>query len=161
MDEIDLEKKKAKTYLYKRLSQKNYCSLEIKKKMRDQAFSIELVEELLLECERLGYINDKEWLASFIRGAKAKKQGPLLIIQKLLSKGFCKETIKEALALEDSEEERKTRIMTLLLTRYKNLDLNDFKERQKVIGSLIRKGFSFEEIIDTLNLENKNRNMLL
>ncbi|HRD54981.1 MAG TPA: regulatory protein RecX [Parachlamydiaceae bacterium] len=152
---MEAERKKAKAYLYKKLAQKNYCSLELKKKMQDELFSKDLIEELIKECEGLGYINDEEWLNSFIRGAKAKSQGPLFIIQKLIAKGFCKEMIKRALGREDSKEERKARIVRLLATRYKSRELKDFKERQKVVASLVRKGFSYEEVLEEITLKIK------
>jgi regulatory protein len=147
IDQFDLlEYKKVKVFVYKKLSQKNYCSHELKKILTEYLVSPVVIKSVLDDCQNLGYINDNEWLKSFIRSAKTKKCGPFWILQKLMSKGIDKDTAKEALNAEDSSEDRVARIQELLKTRYRTRDLTNYSEKQKVVASLVRKGFSFEDI---------------
>jgi len=46
---------------------------------------------------------------------------------------------------QDSDQEKES-VEKLLVGRYRSKNLKDFKEKQKVIQSLMRKGFSFESI---------------
>lgn len=145
-----MNKSEVKAFVYKKLSQRGYSSHEMKKLLIKQFVSQELIDHILLECENAGFINDESYLESFIRSGQIKKWGPEHITQKLMLKGFDRETIKLKLQVHDLPNERVTRIQALLQTRYKTRDLTVFKERQKVIASLIRKGFSFEDIHCTL-----------
>lgn len=135
-----------KAFVYKKLSQRGYSSHELKKLLLKQLVTEDLIDSVLLECENAGYINDESYLENFIRAGQLKKWGPEHIIQKLMLKGFDRETIRLKLHVHDSPNERIARINILLKTRYKTRDFTVFKERQKVIASLIRKGFSFEDI---------------
>lgn len=141
-----LEPKKVKAFVYKKLAQKSYCSQELTKILKEYLVSPSVIESVIEECQNSGYINDKDWLDAFIRSAKNKKCGPEWILQKLMSKGIARETAKNALKTEDSQEDRVARIKALLEFKYRTRDLTDFKEKQKVIASLARKGFSFEDI---------------
>lgn len=147
-----LEKKKVKAFVYRKLAQKNHCSHELQKKLKECLVPKSIADAMIEECENLGYINDEDWLKSFIRGAKTKKVGPAFIMQKLMMKGFDKETAAAALKEEDLPRDRIERIKKLLQTRYRSRDLTDYKEKQKVIASLARKGFSFEDIKNALSL---------
>jgi len=141
-----LENKKVKAFVYKKLAQKSYSSFELKKLLKEYLVSSRLIDAILDECINLGYINDKDWIDSFIRSAKNKKCGPEWILQKLMSKGIDRETAKNALSRNDSAENRIGRIKSLIDSRYKARDLTDYSEKQKIVCSLIRKGFSFEDI---------------
>lgn len=135
-----------KTLIYKKLARRSYSSHELKAELLKQLVPQELIDNVMSEVISAGYINDNDYLESFIRVSQLKKLGPERIIQKLMHKGFKRETIASKLQLHDSKEERITRIKKLLETSYKTKDLTIFKEKQKVIASLIRKGFSFEDI---------------
>lgn len=148
-----LEQKKVKSFVYKKLAQQNYSSHGLTKILKDFLVPKVLIQAVIQDCQDLGYINDEDWLKSFIRGAKAKKNGPRTILQKLLAKGFDKETASVALENEDSPKDRVMRIRKLLETRYKKYDLKDYKEKQKVVASLVRKGYSFEDILPCLSMD--------
>ncbi len=145
-----LEVKKVKAFVYKKLSQKNYSSFELKKILKEYLVSESVIESVIKECKNLGYINDKDFLETFIRSAKAKNKGPEWILQKLMLKGLKRETCQKFLETQDSSDDRVLRIKSLLETRYKTKDLTDFAQKQKVIGSLARKGYSFEDIKSAL-----------
>jgi SOS response regulatory protein OraA/RecX len=121
--------------------------------LRDRQISEETIERLLADLTKLGVLNDKEWAASFARGQTRKKVGPRAIVQKLANKGVRGENLKEA--VEDSWDpiQQQTMILDLLKTRYSKRDLSDFKERKKVISSLVRRGFDLTHIFACFNQE--------
>jgi regulatory protein len=98
----------------------------------------------------LGFLNDDEWTASFVRGQSNRKVGPRAIAQKLASKGVRGEKLEQALENSWNPSEQKALITSLLKSRYAKKNLSDFKERQKVIASLMRKGFDFSAIMGCL-----------
>lgn len=140
------DKSEVKAFVYKKLAQRGYSSHEIRKLLIKELVSQELIDDILLECGNAGFINDDNYLECFIRSGQIKKWGPEHITQKLMLKGFDREIITLKLKEHDLPENRIQRIKKLLQTRYKSRDLTVFKEKQKVIASLARKGFSFEDI---------------
>lgn len=144
-----LEYKCAKNYALKRLSLKNQPSTELRKALLERLVSTETTQKIVDEMIQYGYINDHDWISSFIRVQKAKKMGPRAIEQKLRMKGIPVDQITYAMQEHDSSLSQKERIIDLLNTRYKNRNLSDYKEKQKVIASLVRKGYDLDDIFDS------------
>lgn len=140
--------RQAKVYALNRLSSKAYLTKDLRDSMKRKEFLSEHIERILEECRQLGYLNDDEWLDGFVRGQISKKKGPQAIISKLFQKGFSRDKIREVIEGLDSQTDN---IRQLLNTKYKNKDLSDFKEKQKVIASLARRGFSFDDILQCMN----------
>src|SRR5207253_3042304 len=108
------------------------------------------IEKLIADFQNAGYINDSEWIASFVRRYWASGTGPQAIVMKLRAKGIPQEAAESAISLVCTDDAQKGKIQRLLGTKYRNKNLSDFKEKQKVIASLIRKGFDYEEITQVL-----------
>lgn len=144
-----LEKSLAKHYVLRRLAQRSYSSWQLRKLLEERMVLEETAEALLREMEELGYLNDGEWIDAFIRSQKGKKVGPARIRMKLRAKGVPEDTL-EGCALEETDEVVLEQIVALLATRYRKADLCDFKQRQKVIASLARRGYSFSLIQQAL-----------
>lgn len=145
-----LEYRAATVYVLKRLSMKPYLTAELEKRMEERLVSSETIQRVITECQRLGYLNDQEWLDSFVRRHLARNLGPMAILMKLRAKGISQTIAQQLLDKFDHGEGRKERIHHLLATRYRSRDLSDFHTREKVIASLIRKGFSFSDIKDAI-----------
>lgn len=118
--------------------------------LRDRLVSESISERVVEECLKLGYLNDEEWTKSFVRLQSARKLGPRAIAQKLAAKGISKVAAEEALKVSGSKEQQKAAIAKLLSTRYRKRDLSDYKEKRKVVASLIRRGFDPSLIFDCL-----------
>lgn len=144
------EYRAATVFVLKRLSIKAYLASELQNKLVEHYVSEATAERVIQECRRLGYLNDEEWLNGFVQRQIARKLGPMAILMKLRAKGVSQEKAEELVGALDNEDGRKERIMNLLTTRYRNRDLSDFKSREKVIASLIRKGFSFSDVKEAI-----------
>lgn len=141
---FDYEYRLGLQYAYKRLSVKGYLSMELTSKLKEKKVSQKNINKIILECTRLGFLNDALWLENYIRACVARKMGPQAIVAKLRRKGFTADAATNAVAKLDVDQRQI--IKKLLETKYRNKHLDEYRERQKVIGSLMRKGFSYEDI---------------
>lgn len=145
-----MEYQKVKNYVLRRLSAQNYHSRQLRKLLNERLVDASTIDRIIGECQAKSFVNDEQWLESFIR-ANRKRLGLPAIMRKLHSKGF---SIDEIRAIQDrwkNPEEERAAIQQLLQTRYRSKKLDQFHERQKVIASLMRKGFSFETILSVLD----------
>lgn len=146
----ELEYQLAKKYAFKRLARQPMLSVALSRAMKERLISEQVIEKVIQESLSLGFLNDSEWTSSFVRG-RSGRYGPRSIAQKLASKGIRGEELEEALKGEWDREKQKKCVTHLLQTRYGKRNLSVYKEKQKVIASLIRKGFDLSIIIDSLN----------
>lgn len=128
------EIKRLKSAAYYKLSKKRYFSSELRQDLLKLGFSHGAVDSILLEIGT--YINDEEGIESLVRRGIRTGKGPQWIRYKLQEKGV---DLPQNLEEYYPEEVRKTTILALI---NKNK-----KEKRKVIASLVRKGFSLDEII--------------
>ncbi len=142
---------KAKAFVLRRLSQRNYSSFELKKALKERHVSPQSIDKVLDECRHLGYLDDQSWLEGYITTLQMKKMGPRAIMMKLQSKGVPEEAYSAVLSEIVTPDTQFERIAKLLETRYRSRDLTDYKEKQKVIASLLRKGFDFEVVNNCIN----------
>lgn len=154
-----LEYKGAKNYAIKRLSIKSQPTTEMDKALKERLVPENIREKIINEFTQFGYINDEEWIDGFIRVQLIKKMGPKAIYQKLKVKGIPNELITQFLEKHSSSETQQAQIKQLLSTRYKSCDLTDYKQKQKVIASLLRKGFDFEAVRNTLGKMDNSDNL--
>lgn len=123
------------------LARKSYCSWELRQKFAD----LEEIDSLIEEFQQKGYINDSEWLEAFIAAKERCGNSPLAIGAKLRNKGVPREVIMDLLGAHSPEEALKQAI-------YKKTKgkIVEGPEKQKLIASLLRKGFSWNLIRNML-----------
>jgi len=144
---------KAKKYTLDCLALRSYPSKQLEKLLERHLISTDTIQKILADCIRLGYLNDEAWMESFVRGQLARRISPQMIIFKLMQKGIPKKTAQEQVGLFSDQIQVSESITHLLKTKYKNKNLKDFKEKQKVFGALMRRGFSPEDIKQALQTE--------
>lgn len=148
-----IEYAKAKKYALDCLARRSYPSSQLKKLLERNLISPETIKNILQDCIRLGYLNDIEWMERFVKTQLSRNLGPQAIVFKLMNKGIpLKEAEKCVDKFIDPEETNKS-IQHLIKTKYKKRKLNDYKEKQKVFASLLRKGFDVTTIQKALNFE--------
>lgn len=137
------EYRKARQYALNRLAALPYHSTQLHKLMIKKLFNEADIKKIIQECVELGFLNDREWVESYVRG-HSNSHSKRLIIAKLRSKGISLEDIP----LDQVSE--KEAVQQLIKKRYRSKNLQDRNDRQKVIGSLMRKGFSYDVIKESL-----------
>lgn len=106
------------------LSMKNYHGAVLKRKLLEKGFSEEIVDQVIADCKRMGFCNDKEAILSELR----RGWGPRAIEYKLrLTQEEVRTTISRAM--------QKKRIVEL-------------KAKGKTFRALQSKGFDIELLIE-------------
>lgn len=149
-----LECSGAHRYALMRLGMKSHSTSELRRQLQLKFVSEEMIEQIIEDYTKKGYLNDQEWLDSFIRIHIARNTGPQVMMTKLRLKGLPSVLIEEAFERAGLRANQQMQIKKLLSTRYRSRNLEDGKERQKVIAALVRKGFDFHSIFEALRIIN-------
>lgn len=145
---------------YDELSRTKYCAFlilgrrahtkkELTDKLLKKEYSPECVAETVLYMEEEGYINDRDYAERYLNDAvELKKHGMARIKQDLLRKGIDREIVEEV--LENTEKDNTETIKKILEIRLPKVDLNDKKQRDRLIGYMLRRGFRYGEVYSAL-----------
>jgi regulatory protein len=113
---------------------------------------LESIEQALKKLKELGYLNDKEFAAWWVKErGETKSVSERILKNELLMKGVDREILAEALKSVDSEEDKAMKIATKKARFMQKLDKNEF--RLKLSQFLDRKGFEWEtvkKVVDSL-----------
>lgn len=139
----------AKRYLLAALCKQSLCTSQIRQRLKRREVPPEMIEELIEEVIRLGFVDDKQWVESFVRRQQARHDGPMAIKLKLRAKGVEGDLIDELVPRDESLQLEQ--IQELLQSRYRKFDLTDFKQRHKAVAALARKGFNLDIILQACN----------
>lgn len=143
--------RKAKTYAWGRLARKSQPSVELRKHLAHREYSEEIIERVILECQNSGYLDDVAWINAYVKGQISRHQSPRAIAFKLQNKGLPRDQIQSTLEELCGEEERAQGIRALIDKKKGKLDLQDRKQRDKLIAGILRKGFKLSEILNIIN----------
>lgn len=135
---------KATEYLGRRL----HSRAELHKKLMGREFGERIVEDVLNDLERLGYIDDKRFAtAKALSAAQHKQHGKRRAAQELLKSGVKNDTARRA--LEDVYDAHDSLAVARQLAqkqapRLRKLD--PIVARRRLAGMLLRRGFSYDEV---------------
>jgi len=144
----DEEFSNAKKYVYNILARRMYSSSEIQKKLKEQGYTDEIINDVISMMERYGYVDDKTFAEEWVQSrTQNKPKGKIVIRRELKGKGIEEDTIDEVLD-QVIDESKQTDLLLDMARRkarsYKNDDL--ISAKRKLQGYLIRRGFDFETV---------------
>lgn len=143
--------KRAKLRAMHLLSDMGRTESQLRTKLKRGGYPDEAVEEAIRYVKSFGYINDAEYVRSFIDSRKEKKSKKE-IYAALKQKGVDSDIIEQVFEEMDyGEEDSRQAIEALMRKRNYNPDSADLKEKQKLMGYLMRKGFRYEDVNSVLN----------
>lgn len=143
--------KRAKLRAMHLLSDMGRTESQLRTKLKQGGYPDEAVEEAIRYVKSFGYINDAEYVRSFIDSRKEKKSKKE-IYAALKQKGVDSDIIEQVFEEMDyGEEDSRQAIEALMRKRNYNPDSADLKEKQKLMGYLMRKGFRYEDVNSMLN----------
>lgn len=148
-----LEHTRAKAYALACLAMRSYLSTQLKKLLERNLVSDETIQKILLQFTQQGYLKDDEWIEGFVKGQLRRHTGAQAIMFKLMNKGISKKEAERWIEQLIDPAEAQNSLRHLLATKYKKHDLSDYRAKQKVFASLMRKGFDVENIKAALNCE--------
>ena len=144
--------KRAKLRAMHLLSDMGRTESQLRTKLKQGGYTEEIAEEAIRYVKSFGYVNDAEYVRSFIDSRKEKKSKKE-IYAALKQKGVASEVIEQIFEEMDYGEEDSRRAIEALV-RKKNYhpETADLKEKQKMMGYLMRKGFRYEDVTNVLQV---------
>ncbi len=138
-------------YALKRLSMKSHLSAEMERALSAKLVTPPTIQRILYKCQQLGYLDDQEWVKNFIIQQKARRVSPAMIVQKLRFKGIAQEISKPLVSQLVDRTSEEQQVLHLLTTKHRRCDFTDPAALKKVIASLLRKGFSYALVRQTIS----------
>lgn len=138
--------KRAKLRAMHLLEKMDRTRAELKKKLEQSGYPTKAVEEALEYVESFHYIDDARYAARYIEFQKSKK-GKARLKMELLQKGISAEIVARALEEAEEEMDAKETIRRMLQSKRKGEGPLEEKEKQRLYGFFMRKGFSSSEIL--------------
>ncbi len=143
--------KRAKARALHLLNDMGRTEAQLRTKLEQGGYPQEVVDEAAAYVKSFGYINDAEYVRSFIEGRKNRKSRAELLAA-LCRKGITREEAELALEEYYDGEDSKTAIEALLRKKKFKPETADYIQKQKMGGYLLRKGFRYDEIRQELKM---------
>lgn len=126
----------------KKLSFKPYTKKKLKEALKGEAH---IIDQVLHECETLGYINDASLLEIYIDDFKHLDMSKRAFENKMIEKGFSKTLLQESLFSLDIDEVSRAHNEALKVVKTYKL-LPWLKVKEKLTQFLVRKGYNYSDI---------------
>lgn len=127
-------------YLLKSMERTEY---QLREKLRENFYPEESIDAAIAYVSSYHYVDDKDYAVRYT-DAKSKYKSRRQIEHELVSKGISREFIDQAV-METECDDRKL-IREIVLKKSGTMDLQEPKQRQKVIRHLLYKGFAWEDV---------------
>ena len=128
---------------------------QLRQKLRLNEYPEDVIDEAVDYVKSFGYINDMEYARLFIMNRKDRKS-KREICMLLSQKGLNEEILDKAFEECYDEEASKEAIRTILKKKNYDPDTSTKAETQKILSYLTRKGFSYEDIRQVLQVSGWN-----
>jgi regulatory protein len=156
----DLKEKeltRAKNAAYRFLSYRPRSRAEIEAKLRDKEFDDAIVAAVLVDLERLGFVNDEQFARAWARGRiRLRGFGRRRIDQELKAKGVAPEIIREAVAEVFGETNETGTAMQVAEKKLGTMrHVEPEAQKRRLAGLLERKGYAFDVIREVLSTVRK------
>ena len=140
--------KRAKLRAMHLLESMDRTRAELEKKLQSSEYPGEAVAEALAYVESFGYLDDKRYARHYVE-CKKEGRGKARLKMELAQKGVDRNIIEEVLDEAKLDDCRDT-IRELVRKRRRGDGPMDDRERQRIYGYLMRKGFSSSDILSVL-----------
>lgn len=138
--------KRAKLRAMYLLQKMDRTQRELERKLQESGYPPIAVQRALDYVESFHYIDDKRYATMYVQSQKTKK-GKARIKMELMRKGVSPEVIAEVLEEIEYETNTKETIRSLIEKKCYNPTQMDEKEKRKLYGFLLRRGFSSSDIL--------------
>ncbi|MDD7770713.1 regulatory protein RecX, partial [Suipraeoptans intestinalis] len=125
---------------------------QLKRKLIQDRYPKDVAREAVEYAKSFGYLDDAAFARDYIelnKDRKSKREMALALFQK----GLSKEEIRQAMEEVYDQEDHVNAIRRILHQKGYDPREKDEKKRQKIIGYLARKGFSWREVQRQMELE--------
>ena len=129
---------------------------QLRRKLEESEYPKEAVESAIAYVTSYGYLDDRRYAEHYIEWKKQGK-GKARLKMELVQKGISREIIEEVLESTDFGETRELIRQIILKKRKTDIPMNE-KEKQRLYGFLMRKGFSSSDILAVMREEEWRNN---
>ena len=147
--------KRAKLRAMHLLNDMGRTESQLRTKLLRNDYPSDIVEEAIAYVKSFGYINDAEYTRSFIENRKEKKSKKE-IYAALCQKGLPKDLIETALEECYADDDSIAAIEAIVRKKKFDHKSTDYKEMQKMMGYLVRKGFRYDDIRQVIQVSEWN-----
>lgn len=140
------------------LNKRRHTKKELIDKLVRREYDVSVANEVADYLEEAQYIDDTDYTRRFILDAvRIKKHGLVRIKRDLATKGIDRLVIDSVVA--DLELDTNSVLADLIEAKAYNMDLNDEKQLNRLYGFLLRRGFKYNDINNSLiEFRNKKEN---
>jgi len=139
---------RAKNAAYRLLTYRPRSRAELRQKLQEKAFDAVIIDAVLADLVRLGYVNDRQFAEQFASSRiRFRGLGKRRLERELGAKGIDRQIVNETLTRifeGDTEIETAKKAAERKLTSMKSADWET--KRRRLAGFLERKGFSYDVI---------------
>lgn len=147
--------KRAKLRAMHLLNDMGRTESQLRTKLLRNDYPSDIVEEAIAYVKSFGYINDAEYARNFIENRKEKKSKKE-IYAALCQKGLPKDLIETALEERYADDDSIAAIEAIVRKKKFDPKSTDYKEMQKMMGYLVRKGFRYDDIRQVIQVSEWN-----
>jgi len=152
IEKIEIFRIKQSAFRY--LSGRNHSKNELRFKLVKKGYEKKLITNVIIDFERLGYLNDKDFTHQFYLTSLKKKKGLSRIKADLFSKGVDRNIVEEVgekflddpILIESAQTLAEKKIIVL-----NRKDINKNQKKQKLYQFLLGRGFSGDIIHSVIN----------
>lgn len=141
MDDYDLALK----YTLRLISSKDYLEQTIREKLKQRKYSANVIDQVIERLQELKYLDNTEYIKTFIEEKIRKKDGPSKIKFKLKSLGIEEDSITEHLDEIYTEELINENIAYWIEHKYEEHD-----DKQKFLNFCRNKGFRIDMVLKVI-----------
>ncbi len=135
------------------LQKKDYTENQLRDKLSEGLYPRELIDDAIGYVKMYKYLDDDRYARDYITYHMTTRSRNR-IVQDLIKKGISKEKILpilDEIYSEDSGDVELEQVRTLLDKKHYDPDMTDFKEKQKIMAFLMRRGFQMSTIKKAMN----------
>lgn len=141
--------RKAKLKALHLLERMDRTEAQLREKLLKAEFEPEFIEQAIAYVKSYGYLDDERYVRNYIEYRQSQKSKRQIEQELLYRKGVSKDLIEKVYEeLEPTDE--KQLIRRQLEKKSYDASLCDEKQKQRLIASLMRKGFHFHDILDVM-----------
>ena len=143
--------KKALNYALNMLAKSYKTKFELTKKLKEKEYKDDTIKMVLERLTELGYLNDEQYVETFIRSKQDTSQGlnKKTLYNKLIQKGVDKELVLQN--LENSEIDEYKNAMQVAEKKLRSLKGSGREKKAKLYTFLLYKGFDYDICSKVLN----------
>ena len=136
------------------LQKRDYTEYKLREKLKDGGYPTECMEEAIEYVKSYKYLDDQRYASDYVRyykESRSKKRISMDLVQKGVDKDLIAQILEEEYAEEDSDVEL-DQIRHLLIKKHYDPEM-EYKDKQKIMAFLYRKGYSTELIYKAMDMD--------